>query len=60
MRWVLQSFVDDTGDLLFKDLWLRPGLAPRDRSLITVASMVRSLNLLETDPIKLCAKAGRG
>lgn len=29
-----------TGDTLFKDLWLRPGLAPRDRSLITVASLI--------------------
>lgn len=29
-----------TGDLLFKDLWLRPDLAPRDRSLITVASLI--------------------
>ena len=31
-----------TGDVLFKDLWLRPGLAPRDRSLVTVAALVTS------------------
>jgi 4-carboxymuconolactone decarboxylase len=31
-----------TGDLLFKDLWLRPGLAARDRSLATVSALVAS------------------
>ncbi|TCP76081.1 4-carboxymuconolactone decarboxylase [Rhizobium sp. PP-CC-2G-626] len=29
-----------TNDLLFKDVWLRPGLSPRDRSLITVTSLI--------------------
>jgi len=29
-----------TTDVLFTDLWLRPGLAPRDRSLITVSALV--------------------
>jgi len=28
--------------VLFRDLWLRPGLAPRDRSLITVSALVAS------------------
>jgi 4-carboxymuconolactone decarboxylase len=32
--------VDYTRETLFRDLWLRPGLAPRDRSLITVAALV--------------------
>ncbi|MFJ1256639.1 carboxymuconolactone decarboxylase family protein [Cupriavidus sp. CuC1] len=31
-----------TTDVLFRDLWLRPGLAPRDRSLVTVAALVTS------------------
>jgi 4-carboxymuconolactone decarboxylase len=31
-----------TTDVLFRDLWLRPGLAPRDRSLITISSLVAS------------------
>jgi 4-carboxymuconolactone decarboxylase len=35
-----QSVVDNTTNLLFRDLWLRPALAPRDRSLITVAALV--------------------
>jgi 4-carboxymuconolactone decarboxylase len=28
-----------TDEVLFGDVWLRPGLSPRDRSLITVASL---------------------
>jgi 4-carboxymuconolactone decarboxylase len=31
-----------TGELLFKDLWLRPDLAPRDRSLVTVSALIAS------------------
>lgn len=31
-----------TTDALFRDLWLRPDLAPRDRSLVTVSSLVAS------------------
>lgn len=37
---VSPGLVQFTGDVLFKDLWLRPDLAPRDRSLITVASLI--------------------
>jgi 4-carboxymuconolactone decarboxylase len=29
-----------TDDVLFGDVWKRPGLSPRDRSLITVAALV--------------------
>lgn len=29
-----------TTDTLFRDLWLRPDLAPRDRSLVTVAALI--------------------
>lgn len=29
-----------TDSVLFDDIWQRPGLSPRDRSLITVASLV--------------------
>ena len=31
-----------TSDVLFKDLWLRPALAPRDRSLVTVSALIAS------------------
>src|SRR3954467_2913474 len=36
------SLVNDTTNMLFRGLWLRPGLAPRDRSLITVSSLIAS------------------
>jgi 4-carboxymuconolactone decarboxylase len=34
------GLVKYTTDVLFRDLWLRPGLAPRDRSLVTVSALV--------------------
>ena len=37
---VAPGVVQYTTDVLFRDLWLRPGLAPRDRSLVTVTSLV--------------------
>ena len=37
---VSPGIVRDTEQLLFRDLWLRPGLAPRDRSLVTVAALI--------------------
>jgi 4-carboxymuconolactone decarboxylase len=37
---VAPGVVQYTTDLLFHDLWLRPGLAPRDRSLVTVSALV--------------------
>jgi 4-carboxymuconolactone decarboxylase len=32
--------VEYTTELLFRDLWLRPALAPRDRSLATVSALI--------------------
>lgn len=37
---VAPGLVAYTTDYLFRDLWLRPDLAPRDRSLVTVAALV--------------------
>lgn len=37
---VAPGVVQYTSDPLFHDLWLRPALAPRDRSLITVSTLV--------------------
>jgi 4-carboxymuconolactone decarboxylase len=34
------GLVQYTGELLFRDLWLRPDLAPRDRSLVTVSALI--------------------
>ena len=36
---VFPGVVQYTTDVLFRDLWLRPGLAPRDRSLVTVSAL---------------------
>lgn len=36
------ALVQDTTDVLFRDLWLRPDLTPRDRSLVTVSALVAS------------------
>jgi 4-carboxymuconolactone decarboxylase len=37
---IAPALADLTDNVLFGDVWLRPGLSPRDRSLITVASLV--------------------
>lgn len=37
---VSPGVVQYTTDLLFRNLWLRPGLAPRDRSLVTVSALI--------------------
>jgi 4-carboxymuconolactone decarboxylase len=37
---IFQGLVDYTTNILFRDLWLRPALAPRDRSLVTVSALV--------------------
>jgi 4-carboxymuconolactone decarboxylase len=29
-----------TDDVLFGDVWARPGLSPRDRSLVTVSALI--------------------
>ena len=37
---VAPGLVQNTTDVLFRDLWLRPDLAPRDRSLVTVSALI--------------------
>ncbi|MGH9455380.1 MAG: carboxymuconolactone decarboxylase family protein [Terriglobia bacterium] len=39
---VAPGVVQYTSDLLFHELWLRPALAPRDRSLVTVSALIAS------------------
>lgn len=39
---VAPGVVQYTADVLFLDLWLRPDLAPRDRSLVTVSALIAS------------------
>jgi 4-carboxymuconolactone decarboxylase len=37
---IFPGVVQYTTDVLFRDLWLRPDLAPRDRSLVTISALV--------------------
>jgi 4-carboxymuconolactone decarboxylase len=37
---ICPGLVQNTTDLLFRDLWLRPALTPRDRSLVTVSALI--------------------
>lgn len=37
---IAPGLVQYTTDVLFRHLWLRPGLTPRDRSLVTVSALV--------------------
>jgi len=37
---IAPALAEYTDEILFGEVWKRPGLSPRDRSLITVASLV--------------------
>jgi 4-carboxymuconolactone decarboxylase len=37
---IFPGVVQYTTDVLFRDLWLRPDLAPRDRSLVTISALI--------------------
>jgi 4-carboxymuconolactone decarboxylase len=37
---IAPKLAEITDDVLFGDVWRRPGLAPRDRSLVTVACLI--------------------
>jgi 4-carboxymuconolactone decarboxylase len=39
---LMPGLVQYTTDVLFRDLWLRPDLTPRDRSLVTVSALIAS------------------
>ena len=40
MQEVAPYLVEITGNVLFGDVWQRPGLAPRDRSLATITVLI--------------------
>ena len=40
MREIAPPLADFTADVLYGDVWERPGLSKRDRSLITVATLI--------------------
>jgi 4-carboxymuconolactone decarboxylase len=39
-----------TTDVLFRDLWLRPDLAPRDRSLVTISALIANGQVAQLTP----------
>ena len=49
---VAPGVVHYTAEVLFRDLWLRPDLAPRDRSLVTVSALI-SAGQVEQIPFHL-------
>jgi 4-carboxymuconolactone decarboxylase len=44
------GIVQYTTDVLFRELWLRPHLAPRDRSLVTVSALIASGQVAQLTP----------
>jgi len=44
------GMVQYTTDVLFRDLWLRPDLAPRDRSLVTVGALIANGQTAQLTP----------
>lgn len=44
------GLVSDTTDVLFRELWLRPGLALRDRSLVTVSALIANGQVQQIPP----------
>jgi 4-carboxymuconolactone decarboxylase len=59
IRDVAPKLVELTEDVLFRDVWERPGLSKRDRSLITVAALV-ALNRTEQLPYHLARALENG
>ena len=56
---IAQRLTEITDTVLFDDVWRRPGLSPRDRSLITVASLVTAYRQNEL-PFHLKKALGNG
>jgi 4-carboxymuconolactone decarboxylase len=44
---IAPALADYTEQVLFGDVWKRPGLSPRDRSLVTVSSLVSNYRINE-------------
>ncbi|MDR3570064.1 MAG: carboxymuconolactone decarboxylase family protein [Syntrophobacteraceae bacterium] len=59
IRGVAPKLVQITEDVLFGDVWKRPNLSKRDRSLITVATLV-ALNRTEQLPFHLALALDNG
>ena len=51
---IAPALADYTDRVLFGEVWERPGLSPRDRSLITVASLIALYRTNEQRRTRLC------
>jgi 4-carboxymuconolactone decarboxylase len=47
---IFPGMVQYTTDVLFRDLWLRPDLAPRDRSLVTISALIANGQTAQLTP----------
>jgi 4-carboxymuconolactone decarboxylase len=47
---VFPGIAQYTTDVLFRDVWLRPDLAPRDRSLVTVSALIANGQVAQLTP----------
>ncbi len=56
---IAPKLAEITDDVLFGDVWERPGLAKRDRSLITVAALM-AMNRTEQLPFHLSLALDNG
>ena len=56
---VAPALADITDNVLFGDVWKRPGLSPRDRSLVTIVSLI-SLYRTNELPFHLKRAMGNG
>src|SRR5260221_2895115 len=50
LGWSFPGVVQYTTDVLFRDLWLRPDLAPRDRSLVTISALIANGQIAQLTP----------
>ncbi|MBB5885957.1 carboxymuconolactone decarboxylase family protein [Xanthomonas sp. LMG 8992] len=56
---IAPAFARLTDEVLFGEVWQRPGLSPRERSLITLAALV-ALSRLEQLPLHLARALDNG
>jgi 4-carboxymuconolactone decarboxylase len=47
---IFPGMVQYTTDVLFRDLWLRPDLVPRDRSLVTISALIANGQTTQLTP----------
>jgi 4-carboxymuconolactone decarboxylase len=59
MGGVAPKLAELTDAVLFDDIWQRPGLSPRDRSIVTVSALI-AMNRIEQLPFHLALARDNG